>query len=96
MEERDRKVQDQGEQRSRQDAEQSPPTTAERDRFQRELQKDVLLVAPMALRMPISLVRSVTETSMIFHHPHARPTIRPTEETRRPSNRRSPPVSEFQ
>ena len=37
-------------------------------------------VAPMALRIPISRVRSVTETSMMFITPTP-PTIRPTEET---------------
>ncbi len=37
----------------------------------------VRLVAPMALRTPISRVRSVTETSMMFMTPTP-PTIRPT------------------
>jgi hypothetical protein len=40
----------------------------------------VCLVAPMALRTPISRVRSVTETSMMFMTPTP-PTIRPTLET---------------
>ena len=35
--------------------------------------------APMALRMPISRVRSVTETSMMFITPMP-PTIKPTDE----------------
>ncbi len=35
--------------------------------------------APMALRTPISRVRSVTETSMIFITPMP-PTIKPTDE----------------
>ena len=51
------------------------------------------LVAPMAFRMPISLVRSVTETSMIFITPTP-PTIRPTEETAT-MKRNKEPVSEF-
>ena len=35
--------------------------------------------APIALRMPISRVRSVTDTSMMFITPMP-PTIRPTDE----------------
>ena len=38
------------------------------------------MVAPMALRTPISRVRSVTETSMMFMTPTP-PTSRPTLET---------------
>jgi hypothetical protein len=49
----------------------------------------VRLVAPMALRTPISRVRSVTETSMMFMTPTP-PTMRPTLETaimKRPGRR---------
>ena len=50
-----------------------------------------LLVAPRALRTPISRVRSVTLTSMMFITPTP-PTIRPTLETAI-MNSTSPPVS---
>ena len=49
------------------------------------------LVAPMALRTPISRVRSVTETSMIFMTPTP-PTINPTDDTAT-MNKNRPPVS---
>src|ERR1039457_3710992 len=51
----------------------------------------VCLVAPIALRMPISRVRSVTDTSMMFITPTP-PTISPTLETAI-MNATSPPVS---
>ena len=42
---------------------------AERQRLDEELVADINLRAPIAIRMPISRVRSVTETSMIFMMP---------------------------
>ncbi len=51
----------------------------------------VRFVAPMALRMPISRVRSVTDTSMMFITPTP-PTINPTLDSAN-INRNSPPVS---
>src|SRR5690348_8497348 len=52
------------------------------------------LVAPIALRTPISRVRSVTETSMMFMTPTP-PTINPTLETAN-IKMKMPPVSWFQ
>ena len=47
-----------------------PATDAEHHRLDEELQQDVAAcVAPSALRMPISRVRSVTDTSMMFMMP---------------------------
>ena len=39
------------------------------DRLDQELGADVAALAPIAMRMPISRVRSVTETSMMFMIP---------------------------
>ena len=46
-----------------------PAEQAQHERLEQELQKDVMAFAPMALRMPISRVRSVTDTSMMFMIP---------------------------
>jgi hypothetical protein len=47
-----------------------PPKTDKRHRFHQELQQDLSLSsAPIASRMPISRVRSVTDTSMMFMMP---------------------------
>ncbi|MBK9768947.1 MAG: hypothetical protein IPP63_19115 [Chloracidobacterium sp.] len=53
-------------------------------------QKISLCFAPMAFRMPISRVRSVTDTSMIFITPIP-PIIKPTEEITTMA-RKTPPV----
>ncbi len=42
---------------------------AEHDRLDEELPQDVVAAAPTAMRRPISRVRSVTETSMMFMMP---------------------------
>ena len=46
-----------------------PPTRGEHDRLDQELPQDVAGLAPTAMRRPISRVRSVTETSMMFMIP---------------------------
>ena len=47
----------------------APPMRRHHDRFGEELLQDVALRAPVAMRMPISRVRSVTLTSMMFMTP---------------------------
>ena len=47
----------------------SPPPVLQQHRLHQELEQDVPPRAPTAFRMPISRVRSVTETSMMFMIP---------------------------
>jgi hypothetical protein len=68
-----------------------PPTTQRVTASSVNWRRMFFLVAPMALRMPISRVRSVTETSMMFMTPTP-PTMSPTDETAT-MKRKRPPVS---
>ncbi len=52
-----------------QDNPQDASQEAENDGFGQELEQDVRSLAPTDMRMPISRMRSVTETSMMFMIP---------------------------